>query len=86
MTNELEIDERFIKSGSIAAKVRDYFKNKDLVGMTVNQVCTEVEDMTRKLGAEPGFPCGVSINSITAHYSGELFDEQINQLKPSLVI
>ena len=51
MTNELEIDERFIKSGSIAAKVRDYFKNKDLVGMTVNQVCTEVEDMTRKLGA-----------------------------------
>ena len=79
MTNELEIDERFIKSGSIAAKVRDYFKNKDLVGMTVNQVCTEVEDMTRKLGAEPGFPCGVSINSITAHYSGELFDEQIIQ-------
>ena len=79
MINELGIDERFIKSGNIAAKVRDYFKNKDLVGMTVNQVCTEVEDMTRKLGAEPGFPCGVSINSITAHYSGELFDEQIIQ-------
>ena len=74
--DKLEIDERFVTAGKIAATVREHFKKKDLVGMTVNQVCEEVESMTRRLGAEPGFPCGVSINSVTAHYSGELFDDQ----------
>ena len=75
--DKLEIDERFIEAGKIAATVREHFKKKNLVGMTVTQLCNEVEGMTRKLGAEPGFPCGVSINSVTAHYSGELFDDQI---------
>ena len=74
--DKLEIDERFIEAGKIAATVREHFKKKNLVGMTVTQLCNEVEGMTRKLGAEPGFPCGVSINSVTAHYSGELFDDQ----------
>ncbi len=74
--DKLKIDERFVTAGKIAATVREHFKKKDLVGMTVNQVCEEVESMTRRLGAEPGFPCGVSINSVTAHYSGELFDDQ----------
>ena len=74
--DKLEIDERFIEAGKIAATVREHFKKKNLIGMTVTQLCNEVEGMTRKLGAEPGFPCGVSINSVTAHYSGELFDDQ----------
>ena len=73
---KLEIDKRFIEAGKIAATVREHFKKKNLIGMTVTQLCNEVEGMTRKLGAEPGFPCGVSINSVTAHYSGELFDDQ----------
>ena len=74
--DKLEIDKRFIEAGKIAATVREHFKKKNLIGMTVTQLCNEVEGMTRKLGAEPGFPCGVSINSVTAHYSGELFDDQ----------
>lgn len=76
MMDKLEIDDRFMQAGKIAATVREHFKKKDLIGMTVNQICTEVEEMTRKLGAEPGFPCGVSVNSVTAHYSGELFNDQ----------
>ena len=39
--DKLEIDERFVTAGKIAATVREHFKKKDLVGMTVNQVCEE---------------------------------------------
>ncbi|MBE18968.1 MAG: type II methionyl aminopeptidase [Thaumarchaeota archaeon] len=77
MNTALEIDPKFVKAGNITAKVRDEFKRRNLIGMTVTQVCTEVEDMIRKLGAEPGFPCGVSINDVTAHYSGELFEDRV---------
>ena len=46
--DKLEIDERFIEAGKIAATVREHFKKKNLVGMTVTQLCNEVEGMTRK--------------------------------------
>lgn len=68
----LSIPAEFIKAGRVAAEVRESIKKRSLIGMNILEICDEVENMSRKLGAEPGFPCGVSINSTTAHYSADL--------------
>ena len=66
------IPEQFKKAGRIAAEVRENIKRRSLLGMSILEICDDVENMSRKLGAEPGFPCGVSVNSTTAHYSADL--------------
>ncbi len=73
--SDLSIPTEFVKAGRVAAEVRESMKKKSLIGMNILEICDQVENMSRKLGAEPGFPCGVSVNSITAHYSADLDEE-----------
>jgi methionyl aminopeptidase len=64
------------RAGKIAAKVREEIRDSTKEGMPVIQVCEKVERMIRKLGGKPAFPCNVSVNEVTAHYTSPPGDDR----------
>ena len=73
----LSIPQEYFKAGKIASKVCEEMAKKISVGDKVLDICNKVESMIKNLGGEPAFPCNVGINSITAHYTAEIDDENI---------
>ena len=63
--------EDYKKAGKIAAEVREDARKRYHVGETLLSICERVEGMIREHGAEPAFPCNVSLNEIAAHYTAE---------------
>ena len=63
--------ENYVKTGKIAAEVREMVRVKDWVGKTVYEICEEVENEIRKRGAKCAFPVNASINEVAAHYTAE---------------
>ncbi len=45
--------------------------------MPIIDICEKVEGLTREKGGKPAFPCNVSVNEITAHYTSPPNDERI---------
>lgn len=45
-------------------------------GMSIIQICERAEALIRKKGGKPAFPCNVSVNEITAHYTSPPGDER----------
>lgn len=73
---EQSVLEKYIRAGQIAAKVREEIKNRTREGMPIIRICEEAEQMIRKLGGKPAFPCNVSINNIAAHYTSPPGDDK----------
>jgi methionyl aminopeptidase len=71
------MDENYEKSGKIVAKVRK--KATDMVkeDLKVLDLVEFTEQEIRNLGGEPAFPCNVSINEITAHYTSPYQDKTV---------
>ncbi len=73
------IDDEAIKkillAGKIAGEAREYGAQIVKAGRKTSEICNAVEDFIRERGAEPAFPCNVSINEIAAHYTPGLFDD-----------
>lgn len=69
--------EDYQKAGKIAAEVREDSRKRYHVGETLLSICERVENMIRERGAEPAFPCNVSLNEIAAHYTAEPNDETV---------
>jgi methionyl aminopeptidase len=67
--------ENYQKAGKVAAEVRENARKRYHVGETLLQICEQVEGMIREKGAEPAFPCNVSLNEIAAHYTAEPNDQ-----------
>ncbi|MEM2759251.1 MAG: type II methionyl aminopeptidase [Nitrososphaerales archaeon] len=65
------------KAGKIAAEVREHARKQYHVGETLLDICERVEGMIRERGAEPAFPCNVSLNEIAAHYTAEPNDHSV---------
>ncbi|MDO8555630.1 MAG: type II methionyl aminopeptidase [Nanoarchaeota archaeon] len=65
------------EAGRIASKVREWGKSLFKDGAKVIDIAEAVENKIRELGAEPGFPCCISINSLAAHYSPFINDQMI---------
>ena len=65
------------KAGKIAAEVREDARKRYHVGETLLSICEHVEGMIRERGAEPAFPCNVSLNEIAAHYTAEPNDHSL---------
>lgn len=61
--------EKYIRAGKIAARVRNEIKRIIEEGMPLIEVCENVENMIRKMGGSPAFPCNVSVNDVAAHYT-----------------
>jgi len=65
------------KAGKIAKEVREWGKTLFKPGAKLLDIAEAIENKIREKGAEPGFPCCISKNSIAAHYSPFVKDETI---------
>ncbi|MGQ9565017.1 MAG: type II methionyl aminopeptidase [Candidatus Bathyarchaeales archaeon] len=61
--------EKFSKAGEIAREVRETMRKNVQEEMRIIDVCEKTEELIRKLGGKPAFPCNVSINEVAAHYT-----------------
>lgn len=71
-----ELD-KYLLAGEIAAEVREEVKTRVEEGVKLLDICEWVEDRIRRLGAEPAFPCNISINEVAAHYTSPPGDETV---------
>ncbi|MEE8132143.1 MAG: type II methionyl aminopeptidase [Nitrososphaerales archaeon] len=69
--------EYYQKAGKIAAEVREDTRKRYHVGEMLFTICERVENMIRERGAEPAFPCNVSLNEVAAHYTAEPNDQNV---------
>lgn len=75
--SQVSIPEEYFKAGKIAGEIREAVRKQSLLGMSLMEICNLVEGMSRQKGAEPAFPCCVSMNSTAAHYSALVDNEDV---------
>jgi methionyl aminopeptidase len=68
--------EKFRLSGQILRETREEMRSFVRENMPIIQVCEKAEKLIREKGGKPAFPCNVSINEITAHYTSPPNDEK----------
>lgn len=56
-------------SGKILRETREEMKHFVREGMPIIGVCERAENLIKKKGGKPAFPCNVSINEVAAHYT-----------------
>lgn len=61
--------ESYLKAGKIVSEVREEASKIVRDGLPVIELVNFVEESIIARGAEPAFPCNVSINDVTAHYT-----------------
>lgn len=59
----------FRMSGKILRETREEMRNFVREGRPVIDICEKAENLIRKKGGKPAFPCNVSINEVAAHYT-----------------
>ncbi len=67
--------ESYEKAGKIVSQVREDAKKIIKDGLPVLELINFVESQIIEKGAQPAFPCNVSINEVTAHYTSPPGDE-----------
>ena len=72
--NELE---RFREAGMISRKVKEEAYRIVKEGARILEICETLEDIIRREGAEPAFPCNIGVNEVAAHYTATLRDISI---------
>src|SRR5512135_306641 len=68
--------EKFYLSGKILRETREEMKSYVRENKPVIEVCEKAENLVRLKGGKPAFPCNVSINEITAHYTSPPNDKK----------
>jgi methionyl aminopeptidase len=76
--NDLDKDvlEKFQLSGRILRETREEMKRFVHENQLIIEVCEKAEELIRKKGGRPAFPCNVSINEIAAHYTSPPNDDK----------
>jgi methionyl aminopeptidase len=69
--------EMYEKSGKIVSKTRSMAVDYVKADMKILDLVEYVEGNIIEMGGKPAFPCNVSINEITAHYTSPPGDESI---------
>ncbi len=69
MAYDSEEIEKFRLSGRILRETREEMRANVKENMLVIDVCEKTEGVIRAKGGKPAFPCNVSINEVTAHYT-----------------
>ncbi|MBI5679580.1 MAG: type II methionyl aminopeptidase [Methanobacterium sp.] len=64
------------KAGKIVSKVRENAVNHVQEDMKIVELVEFIEGGIVELGGIPAFPCNISINEITAHYTSPINDEK----------
>jgi methionyl aminopeptidase len=70
-----EAIEKFRLSGKILKQSREELKPLIKENMPIIDICEKAESLIREKGGKPAFPCNVSINEITAHYTSPPNDQ-----------
>jgi methionyl aminopeptidase len=60
---------KFQRAGLVLRETREEMRRFVREGMPIIEVCEKAENLIRKKGAKPAFPCNVSINEVAAHYT-----------------
>ncbi|MDI6805845.1 MAG: type II methionyl aminopeptidase [Candidatus Bathyarchaeia archaeon] len=60
---------KFRLSGKILRETREEIKNFVHEDTPIIEICEKAENLIRRKGGKPAFPCNVSINEIAAHYT-----------------
>jgi methionyl aminopeptidase len=68
---------KFRASGKILRDTREEMKLFVKEGMPVIDICEKAEELIRKKGGKPAFPCNVSINDVAAHYTSPPGDKSV---------
>jgi len=68
--------EKFRLSGKILRESREEMRSFVRENMPIIQVCEKAEALIREKGGKPAFPCNVSINEVTAHYTSPPSDDR----------
>ena len=63
--------EDYLNAGKIAGEIRENVRNKNWIGVTLEEICEYVESEIIKRGAKCAFPVNTSLNEIAAHYTAE---------------
>lgn len=66
---EAELQEKYRKAGRILAEVLRKAEPKVEIGVPLLEVADFVETLIRSKGAEPAFPCNISLDRNAAHYT-----------------
>ncbi len=72
-----DVFQKYRRAGKIAAEVREKAREVVHEGMSIIDLCEEVEALIRERGGQPAFPCNVSVNEIAAHYTSPPEDKRI---------
>jgi len=71
-----DVLEKFQLSGRILRETREEMKHFVHENQPIIEVCEKAEELIRKKGGRPAFPCNVSINEIAAHYTSPPNDDK----------
>lgn len=69
--------EKTIEAGKILVQVREETKEKVKQGIKLLEIAEFVERRIVELGAQPAFPCNISINSDAAHFTPKKGDSRV---------
>lgn len=72
-----EAVKKLVEAGRVAAKARDYGASLVQEGESARRICERVEQYIVNSGAQPAFPCNISINEVAAHYTPGALDDVI---------
>jgi methionyl aminopeptidase len=72
-----EVHEKTIKAGEVLRKVKEEVVSRVKPDAKLLDVAEFVENRIRELGAEPAFPCNISINSDAAHFTPKINDDRV---------
>jgi methionyl aminopeptidase len=71
-----EAVDKFRLSGKILRETREEIKSFVHEDMPIIEVCEKAENLIKKKGGKPAFPCNVSVNEIAAHYTSPPGDKK----------
>jgi methionyl aminopeptidase len=60
---------KFRLSGKILRETREEMRSRVHENMPIIDVCEKAEGLIREKGGKPAFPCNVSVNEVTAHFT-----------------
>jgi len=69
----------YIKAGEISREIVKYARELIKPKMPLVEIANKIEGKILELGAQPAFPCNLSINEIAAHYTPLPEDETLAQ-------
>lgn len=76
MLSEEEL-EKYRKAGKLLAEVREQVRPLVKPGVTLLEIAEKAEELIAQKGAKPAFPCNISVNEVSAHYSPPANDDTI---------